>query len=354
MLRSTSKIFILGLFAKGFSLLAVPDLNQISKSLEGNVMEGIKSDLKEIEKIKQRIEKRIKPLKKEEQKTKVQFISSVEKEKPEDSPPSFKKFDRYTRPQLYFASHAPWRIIYFSPNVSYQGVIPISGDTNLSSQDKNWCLNLKTIEAGKSCSNYSFFKKVTRKCEDVQVLNCVQDAMHSDWAQEKWKKPGKIQENVQQMFHQGMEMRIREFVDRGGKLPWVPTPKWCLSLPAASCGNSKDSGQGEKTFLKSAQECNFYEIADCTHVAMRSEWAQKKWGKNPSKIRKNINTALFEGHLDRLAKKYLSAPMLAEKTKKISHRAKKSKSGKDLDMKQISFRGKKKKTRKTEDEDSSS
>ena len=233
--------------------------------------------------------------------------ASVQNNSPVDG---IKEFDKYSRPQLYFSSAVPWRVIYYSPNIAYQGVVPVEGDTNLSYIDKRWCLNLKTMAPDKSCGDFNFFKKVTEKCEDVQVLSCVEHAKVSNWAKETWKKPQDIWDGLQSMFHKGMENRMREFVDRGGKLPWVPTPTWCMNISPKSCSDlpqvdpRNGVNQGGKNFMISAENCHFYEIANCTQEAIESNWAKQKWGDHPDIIRKNINSYLFEKHLQRIAKKF--------------------------------------------------
>ncbi len=221
-----------------------------------------------------------------------------------------KEFDRYSRPQLYFSSAVPWRVIYYSPNIAYQGMVPVEGDTNLSYIDKTWCLNLKKMAPDKSCGDFDFFKKVTEKCEDVQVLSCTEHAKMSSWAKDKWKTPQDIWDGLQSMFHKGMEGRMREFVDRGGKLPWVPTPAWCMNISPKSCSDLSQVdprngvNQGGKNFMIAAENCHFYEMANCTQEAINSGWAKQKWGNNPDLIRKSINGYLFEKHLQRIAKKF--------------------------------------------------
>jgi hypothetical protein len=254
--------------------------------------------------------------KKEEESTEAKDETSEKQEE------NNREFDRYTRPQLYFSPGAPWRIVYFSPNVSYQGLVPVEGDTNMSSQDKEWCLNLKTKEPKKNCENLEFLQEVAKKCEDVQVLSCIEHASTSNWAKEKWKTRAQIVDGIQNIFHSGMEARIREFVDRGGKLPWVPTPPWCMNISPKSCSdlNQIDPrngvNQGGKNFITSAQNCHFYEMADCTQEAINSNWAKQKWGDHPEKIRVGINEFLFENHLHRIAKHFPASMAVSTHDKK--------------------------------------
>ncbi len=231
-------------------------------------------------------------------------------------------FDRYTRPQLYFSPGAPWRIVYFSPNITYQGIVPVEGDTNLSLKDKDWCLNLKTKEPKKNCDDQEFLEKVAKKCEDVQVFSCIDRARESSWAKEKWKTKDQIIDGIQNIFHEGMEGRIREFVDRGGKLPWVPTPPWCMNVSPKSCSDLSQVdprngvNQGGKNFMMSAENCHFYEIAGCTAEAIDSNWAKQKWGNDLEKIRAGINEFLFENHLKRISRYAPSVKIELEKAKK--------------------------------------
>lgn len=227
-------------------------------------------------------------------------------------------FDRYTRPQLYFSPGAPWRIVYFSPNITYQGIVPVEGDTNLSLKDKQWCLNLKTKEPKKSCDDQEFLEKVAKKCEDVQVFSCIDRARESSWAKEKWKTKDQIVDGIQNIFHEGMEARIREFVDRGGKLAWVPTPPWCMNISPKSCSDlaqvdpRNGVNQGGKNFMMSAENCHFYEMADCTAEAIDSNWAKQKWGDDLDKIRAGINEFIFENHLKRISR-YVPSVVAPEK-----------------------------------------
>jgi hypothetical protein len=122
-----------------------------------------------------------------------------------------------------------------------------------------------------------------------------------------------------------MEMRMREFVDRGGKLPWVPTPPWCMNISPKSCSDllqvdpRNGVNQGGKNFMTSAENCHFYEMANCTAEAIDSKWARQKWGDHPDTIRKEINAFLFKKHLQRIAKKFPASMAVSLEEVKEKH-----------------------------------
>jgi hypothetical protein len=224
----------------------------------------------------------------------------------------------------YYFFYEKRKIFFMSPSTYYKGRVHVDLGTNLTGSERQFCLDfdqgkLKPNSTGlsfmsqnlmgsltgqgffspKQCGDgdpvmplgsqlkaESVFERIALMCDESQVPNCIRYAQYSKWAKQRWSDEGAIRSQISDVFDQGMESRIRDFLSLGGNLRATHSQIPCLLFRNNYCGDllspsssSKYSNKGEEWFMTQAVNCDAHHISPCIFYALYSNWARQKWSQ---------------------------------------------------------------------------
>lgn len=207
------------------------------------------------------------------------------------------------------------KIYFLSKKTYYKGRVHVDFSTNFSGNERQFCEDfdqgklkpVQTMGLLGAVNNQSFFspmqcgdgdpkipltqqlkreavfERIALMCDENQVPNCIRYAANSQWAKTRWIDSNQIQRQIKEIFSQGMEVRVRDFLNVGGNLRASNDTIPCLLFRNEMCGDlytppksSQYSNAGEEWYMTQAINCDAHQISTCLFNALYSNWA-KKW-----------------------------------------------------------------------------
>lgn len=221
------------------------------------------------------------------------------------------------------------KLFFQGKNISYRGRTHVNFATNMSEYEKTFCINFDTSQftpdknklfSPKQCGDGAYpnngpadqlsgedvISRIAVMCDKGQVRECLKYALNSQWARKRWVEDEIIRNEIDGIFSEAMEMRVKDLMAAGSNLRETNKNIFCRLLRYDLCSDqnqpaskSQYSDIGEEFFTEKASECDAHLISNCIFNAVYSSWASKKWS-DLSERKKNLLNIIRKSREERI------------------------------------------------------